>query len=158
MSEIFEETFTDYSGLGNHESTDALIQAWSDAEKEIGIMKEVEKELRLRVVANVFDPAVTEGTETRELGNGYKLKCSKTISVNVAAADVPALNAALDKIESTDGGKFIVERLVKWSPRVSKSEYQKLDTVNRGIIDDVVTIPPAAVKLEIIEPKAAKAK
>lgn len=148
----------DYSGLGKHESTDALIEAWHDAEVELGILKEQEKELRLRVIANVFDPAVSEGTETRELGNGYKLKCTKTVSVNIAAADVPALNEALDKIEAMDGGKFIVERLVKWSPRMSKSEYTNLNANMRGIIDDVVTIPPAAVKLEFVEPKAAKAK
>lgn len=155
MNEEFEnDPMARFRGLGNYASTDELIDAWRSAASDLAVMKEVESDLRKRVEMNVFDPTITEGTETKDLGNGYKLKAAKGWKVTVPSADINLLNQALDKIEKMENGAFIVERLVKWSPTVSKTEYKALNPIMKGIIDDAVTIAPDTTKLTFVEPKA----
>lgn len=136
---------------------DAKILAWEQAVKALAAAKDAEAALRKEVLAEAFafDPeALREGTENFELGNGYKLKAVFKISRNLNNEN-EAVDKVLSKIEKTGPeGAFIAERLVKWKPELSVSEYKKLPEKFKKLFDEVVTSKEAMPTLEIIAPKS----
>ena len=136
---------------------DAKILAWEAAVKELAAAKDAEATLRKEVLAEAFafDPeALREGTENFELGNGYKLKAVFKISRNLNNEN-EAVDKVLSKIEKTDPeGAFIAERLVKWKPELSVSEYKKLPEKFKKLFDEVVTSKEAMPSLELVAPKS----
>ncbi len=138
---------------------DAKILAWEAAVKALAAAKDAEAALRKEVLAEAFafDPeALREGTENFELGNGYKLKAVFKISRNLNNEN-EAVDKVLSKIEKTGPeGAFIAERLVKWKPELSISEYKKLPEKFKKLFDEVVTSKEAMPSLEVVAPKAPK--
>jgi hypothetical protein len=136
---------------------DAKILAWEAAVKALAAAKDAEAALRHEVLAEAFqfDPeALREGTENFELGNGYKLKAVFKISRNLNNEN-DAVDKVLSKIEKAGAeGQFIAERLVKWKPELSVSEYKKLPEKFKKMIDEVVTSKEAAPSLELVAPKS----
>ena len=138
---------------------DAKILAWEQAVKALAAAKDAEAALRKEVLAEAFafDPeALREGTENFELGNGYKLKAVFKISRNLNNEN-EAVDKVLSKIEKAGAeGQFIAERLVKWKPELSVSEYKKLPEKFKKMIDEVVTSKEATPSLELVAPKTPK--
>ena len=138
-------------------SRDAKILAWEQAVKTLAAAKDAEAALRKEVLAEAFafDPeALREGTENFELGNGYKLKAVFKISRNLNNEN-EAVDKVLSKIEKTGPeGAFIAERLVKWKPELSVSEYKKLPEKLKKLFDEVVTSKEAIPSLELVAPKS----
>jgi len=136
---------------------DAKIMQWQEAVKNLAAAKEAEAALRNEVLSGAFDfdpEALREGTENVELGNGYKLKAVFKISRNLQGGN-EAVEKALQKIEKTGAeGEFIAERLVKWKPELSVSEYKKLPDKFRKLIDEVLTSKEAMPSLELVVPKS----
>lgn len=136
---------------------DALILQWEEAAKNLATAKEVEASLRAEVLKTAFvfsNDELREGTENVELGQGYKLKAVFKTSRNFAGGQ-EAVEKALQKIEKTGAeGEFIAERLVKWKPDLSVSEYKKLPEKFKRIIDEVLTAKPATPSLELVAPKS----
>ena len=136
---------------------DAKILAWDAAVKALAAAKDAEAALRKEVLAEAFafDPeALREGTENFELGNGYKLKAVFKISRNLNNEN-EAVDKVLSKIEKTGPeGAFIAERLVKWKPELSVSEYKKLPEKFKKLFDEVVTSKEAMPSLELVAPKS----
>ena len=136
---------------------DAKILAGEESVKALAAAKEAEAALRKEVLANCFsfDPeALREGTENFELGNGYKLKAVFKISRNLNNEN-EAVDKVLSKIEKTGPeGQFIAERLVKWKPELSVSEYKKLPEKFKKLFDEVVTSKEATPSLELVAPKS----
>lgn len=136
---------------------DAKILAWEQAVKALAAAKDAEAALRKEVLAEAFafDPeALREGTENFELGNGYKLKAVFKISRNLNNEN-EAVDKVLSKIEKTGTeGAFIAERLVKWKPELSVSEYNKLPEKFKKLFDEVVTSKEAMPALELVAPKS----
>lgn len=136
---------------------DAKILAWEQAVKALAAAKDAEAALRKEVLAEAFafDPeALREGTENFELGNGYKLKAVFKISRNLNNEN-EAVDKVLSKIEKTGPeGAFIAERLVKWKPELSVSEYKKLPEKFKKLFDEVVTSKEAMPSLELVAPKS----
>ena len=136
---------------------DAKILAWEQAFKALAAAKDAEAALRKEVLAEAFafDPeALREGTENFELGNGYKLKAVFKISRNLNNEN-EAVDKVLSKIEKTGPeGAFIAERLVKWKPELSVSEYKKLPEKFKKLFDEVVTSKEAMPSLELVAPKS----
>lgn len=136
---------------------DAKILAWEAAVKALAAAKDAEAALRREVLAEAFqfDPeALREGTENFELGNGYKLKAVFKISRNLNNEN-DAVDKVLSKIEKAGAeGQFIAERLVKWKPELSVSEYKKLPEKFKKMIDEVVTSKEATPSLELVAPKS----
>lgn len=139
---------------------DSQLVAWQQISTELARIKALEMHARTKVFGTYF-PAAGEGTSNFELGNGYKLKAVKKMNYRLAAND--KVDDALDGIAKLgkDGeGKFIAERLVKFDPRLSLSEYKALDPTDptqgkiKELIDGVLTITDGAPSLEIVEPKA----
>ena len=136
---------------------DAKILAWEAAVKALAAAKDAEAALRKEVLAEAFafDPeALREGTENFELGNGYKLKAVFKISRNLNNEN-EAVDKVLSKIEKTGPeGAFIAERLVKWKPELSVSEYKKLPEKFKKLFDEVVTSKESMPSLELVAPKS----
>ena len=136
---------------------DAKILAWEAAVKALAAAKDAEAALRKEVLAEAFafDPeALREGTENFELGNGYKLKAFFKISRNLNNEN-EAVDKVLSKIEKTGPeGAFIAERLVKWKPELSVSEYKKLPEKFKKLFDEVVTSKEVMPALELVAPKS----
>ena len=136
---------------------DAKILAWEAAVKALAAAKDAEAALRKEVLteAFAFDPeALREGTENFELGNGYKLKAVFKISRNLNNEN-EAVDKVLAKIEKTGPeGVFIAERLVKWKPELSVTEYKKLPEKFKKLFDEVVTSKEAMPALELVAPKS----
>ena len=136
---------------------DAKILAWEAAVKALAAAKDAEAALRKEVLAEAFafDPeALREGTENFELGNGYKLKAVFKISRNLNNEN-EAVDKVLSKIEKTGPeGVFIAERLVKWKPELSVTEYKKLPEKLKKLFDEVVTSREAMPSLELVAPKS----
>ena len=136
---------------------DAKILAWEAAVKALAAAKDAEAALRKEVLAEAFafDPeALREGTENFELGNGYKLKAVFKISRNLNNEN-EAVDKVLSKIEKTGPeGVFIAERLVKWKPELSVTEYKKLPEKFKKLFDEVVTSKEAIPSLELVAPKS----
>ena len=136
---------------------DAKILAWEAAVKALAAAKDAEAALRKEVLAEAFafDPeALREGPENFELGNGYKLKAVFKISRNLNNEN-EAVDKVLSKIEKTGPeGAFIAERLVKWKPELSVSEYKKLPEKFKKLFDEVVTSKEAMPSLELVAPKS----
>lgn len=139
------------------ENRDAKILAWEAAVKLLAAAKDAEAALRKEVLAEAFafDPeALREGTENFELGNGYKLKAVFKISRNLNNEN-EAVDKVLSKIEKTGPeGAFIAERLVKWKPELSVTEYKKLPEKFKKLFDEVVTSKEAMPSLELVAPKS----
>lgn len=142
---------------------DAVILDWRAKAEALETAKAQELVARGEV-AKLF-PEPKEGTNTIDLGNGYKLKYVHSFNFNLSNSDQPkpesgmeplATDKALDLIEKMGNeGSFIAERLVKWSPELSITEYRKLlpDSPIKKAIDKALKISPAAPKITLETPK-----
>jgi hypothetical protein len=128
-----------------------LLARWNAAKTALATATAAEKELRAEVI-KLFSTETNEmksGVENIDLGfDKWELKI--THKLNYKLADKDAVNVALASItQSMDGGRIIAERLVKWEPELSVSEYNKLDGAQRTLINKVLTITPATKAIEI---------
>lgn len=147
---------------------DHLLRMWEQSKEVLEAAKAAEMEQRKAVVDFAFDPNKKSGTERVELANGYELKAVKKINYGFVKAadgkgvDKNAIDNALSKIEhNADGsenpvGALIAQRLVKWDPSLSLSEYKLLSAEHKAAIDAVIVTTDGAPSLEIVPPKGAK--
>ena len=129
---------------------DKMLLDWKAKKEVLEIAKAEEAEIRAQIVAKVFSEEKLEGTETYELGQGWKLKASKRLNYSLNNKD-DATEKALEKLPD-----FVADRLVSWKPSLSIREYKQLDNNQRKIIDRVLTIKPGMPSLELVEPKGKK--
>jgi hypothetical protein len=132
-------------------SRDQQILAWDAAKKELDALKDREMKMRKHIVesnSHGFDPTQV-GTHNTDLGNGWTLKAVVKQSYKLDT-DVDKVEAALDKLED-----WQADRLVKWSPTMSVSEYKKLDDAERATVDGVLTISIASPTLTLVPPKGS---
>lgn len=142
---------------------DELLVRHQELKSKLEKAKEAEMELRKYIVARAF-PDAKEGTNTLDLGNGYKLKAGVKFNYKLDP-DPDKVQAALDRIAKMGNeGSFIADRLVTWSADFKLTEYRKLEAEDateqqkamKKEIDSVLTITDAAPTLEIKEPKEKK--
>lgn len=150
------------------EERDALLNKWLAAQQALAAAKDAEAALRKQVVADIIQAKPGEkGTRNYELNAGYKLKAVLKLNYKLNNDEV---DATLDRIEEIgEEGKFIAERLVKFKPELSISEYNTLaeraqlndasGKVAKKIIAElnkILTIEDATPSLELVPPKAKK--
>ncbi len=143
-------------------SRDAVLLSWQQCKDALEAAKANEMSWRKYVVKRAF-PNPTEGTNTVELGNDYKLKA--VIKYNYKLdADNEKIERGLDAIKAIGNqGAFIADRLVSWTPNFLVTEYrnllaQKDDGSEEAkkilaIINDFLTINEGAPTVEIKSPK-----
>lgn len=135
---------------------DALIADWQQKANQAAALKEAELIARNKLVAFLFEDTTDKaGTENIDIGQGYKLKLTFAQNLSVPTADnAKAVREVIEQLNSKgDDGKFIAERLFKWKPEISKSEYKTLAPSMRRIVDKVVTTKAAQPTVEIVAPK-----
>lgn len=145
-------------------TNDQLLIEWNNLKKAVKTAQEKELDLRKYIVGREF-PKKQEGTNTKELGNGYQLKAG--IKYNYKLADNDTVESCLNTIAKLGNqGTFIAERLVSWTPNFLLTEYRQLqEDAEKGsefakqVLDEItkmLTISEAAPTLEIKEPKKGK--
>lgn len=138
---------------------DAKILEWKRVSEQLADLKEIEMKLRKELISECFNAdleAIAEGTESLDLGSGYKLKA--TFKANRSfSVDADTVEEALDKFNRYGAeGQILADRLVKWKPELSVSEYRKLPPKFLKIIDEIIITKPASPSLELVEPKVRK--
>lgn len=137
---------------------DNEILAWQEASKVLEAAKTREMELRKAVMARNF-PNANVGTNNLELGMGYKLKAVRKLNYNLANGEGETDKACDEIAKLGNEGQFLAERLVGWTPKLSLTEYNKLEASNpthakiKAIIDAVLTVTDGAPTLEVVPPK-----
>lgn len=145
-------------------SEDQLLMLWDYRKKVIETAKSDEMELRKYIVNRAF-PKKEEGTNRKELGQGYDLKA--VVRYNYTLADNDKVEECLNHISALGNeGPFIADRLVSWKPSFLKTEYNDLlERKDKGderavkilkIIEGMLTISEGAPTLDIVEPKGKK--
>jgi len=139
-----------------------VLEKWEVSKKELEIAKAKEMDLRKQCVLIGFDPDKIKGTEHVPLANGYKATAVKSINYNFiknaeGKTDKKAIDRALSFMEA-DGpaGELIAERLVKWKPELSLTEYNQLPPTYKEVIDKVIVTSEGAPTLDIVAPKGKK--
>lgn len=137
----------------------AILKAWSDANEELQAVKHREFQLRMMAFQrNIPDPK--EGTNTLEIGAGYVLKADHKYNYNLAKIlkndrfeVVAVLDDRLDEYQRETEDKAAAERLVKWSPEISVTEYKRMKDTNAfRHIAPFLTIKPGMPTLKIVAP------
>ncbi len=143
---------------------DQLLLLWQKKKEAITTATAEEMDLRKYIVAREF-PKPKEGMNTKELGGGYQLKSNVKFNYNLADNDT--VEATLEKLANMGAaGSAIADRLVSWKPSFLLTEYRQLqEDKEKGsqfaqtalsVIEEMLTIVPAAPTLEIKEPKSKK--
>lgn len=144
---------------------DELLMAWQAASAALENAKVAETQARQAVTTLLFPQGVPEGTNNIDLGNGYTLKIVGKVNYTLSESAKPknpamqpwATRTALNQLEKTGNeGKFIAERLVKWSPELSLTEYRALAPQYKAIIDKALTTSDGMPSVSIEAPKGNK--
>lgn len=145
-------------------SEDDLLMKWNECKIAVDKAREIELDLRKYIVSRAF-PQKQEGTNRKELGQGYDLKA--VVRYNYTLADNNKVEECLNHISALGNeGPFIADRLVSWKPSFLKTEYNDLlERKDKGderaikilnIVNSMLTISEGAPTLDIVEPKKAK--
>lgn len=132
------------------------LMAWQEAKDALETAKANELSLRVLAVDFMADPEKVGTTENVDLGNGYKAKMKTPLRYGFlknaeGKLDKAQIDKALSKIEKDgDAGELIAERLVKWTPDLSLTEYKLLSAKHKTIIDSVLVVSEGAPTLEIV--------
>lgn len=146
---------------------DRILAAWEASKVKLETAKADEMELRKEFVKFAFDNEKLSGTERIPLANGYEAKAVKKLNYNLVSPIegvdvVEAVDNVLTELEAMGPeGKFVADRLVKWSCDLSVSEYKKLDDMHGGdkykaVINKVIETKEGAPTLEIVPPKGSR--
>lgn len=138
-----------------------LLTEWEASKLTLEKAKEDEMKLRKQVVDFAFDPTKKSGTERIDLGNGWQAKAVKKINYGWIKdgdkVDKHKIDDVLDLIEkNVESGSLIAERLVKWTPELSLTEYKLLPAAAKSLIDSVIVTSEGSPTLEIVAPKGTK--
>lgn len=141
-------------------SSDALLLKQQQYAAELKRLQLVEGLLRAEVVNRYFGTELVEGVNNYDLGKGYMLKVTYGYNYSLSESEKPknggmvkATSFALEQLRTMGNeGIFIADRLVKWKPELSISEYRKLSAEHKAVIDKALTVSVAAPKVELKEP------
>lgn len=136
---------------------DLLVANWRKAQEALESAKAIEAELRKQVAVEVFaydENALKKGTENVELGRGWKIKGEFKLSYSLNNKDDATLKM-LEKLKKAGAeGQFIAERIVKFKPELSVTEYNNLNDKQKAIVDTVVSVKSAMPSISLVAPKA----
>lgn len=141
------------------------LAAWEALKTQLASIKDAEMAARKECTALYF-PEPKQGTQRVALGNDYALKLVAKQNYTLDK-DNDKVDRVQDAIEATGNeGKFIAERLFKWSVELSVTEYKDLcEQAERGsaqaikikaLVDSILTTSWGAPALEIEAPKVKK--
>lgn len=127
-----------------------VLKEWRLAKEALDAAKVKEAEFRQRVVT-IFSTAAEmhSGTENVPTFGGV-VKIVHTLDYKFKG-DNDAVDNLLERIETGfEGGVILADRLVKWSPELSVSEYKKLPDEARKMVDREIVIKPASKSVKFV--------
>lgn len=130
-----------------------LVHQWQAKKAELVRVKAEELALRVKLVAEGFDPNVRSGTQNLELTDGSILKAKKRL--NYSFTSTPDIQRVLVEMEDVGPeGLFVAQRIVRWTPALVIGEYHKLAILDNGpqyrlMLDSVLVITDATPELEL---------
>ena len=128
---------------------DIKLAQWREIKNQVGELAGREMELRKELFAHAFSKP-TEGTNTKDLGAGWKLKGIYKISRTI---DETALAATREKLAAIG---VSLDPLVKFKPELVTSAYRPLSDATRSIFDQCLIIKPGAPMLDLVPPAEKK--
>lgn len=134
----------------------ALLTQWKKVSEELAEKKSEESQLRMKLVVGNFDATKLEGSQTIDIGWGWKLKATKKLNLS-ATNEGHQTEQLLAAIAAVDPGLAV--GLVRWSPELSTTVYrQLLKLVNNHpdlakFMSEAITVKPGMPELEMIPPK-----
>ncbi len=123
------------------------IHLWKTVVDVLAENKAMEMELRKEIMAEAF-PDAKLGTNTFDLGAGFKLKGTLKESVKIDAAALTSI-----KEEFPEG---MLDMVIKYDPKLINKGYKTLPDKLRKKLDGALIIKPASPALEVVAPKAKK--
>lgn len=129
--------------------TQADIEQWYKMHQELSRLRAAEMLLRKKIFSGLF-PEPVEGTNKHELGDGWLLKATYSLTRDI---DPGALSVARDMLIER---KINPDVLVNYKPSLVKSAYNKLTDDERAFFDQVLIVKPGSPSLEIVLPKSAQ--
>jgi len=149
----------------------AEIQHWLAAKPILETAKSNEMDLRNKVTITLF-PSPKKGTQRYDIGGGYNVKLIHGITYTLGDKDATRedgskkpIREQIEELEKKiiaevgEVGRIYVDRLIKWKPELSATDYEKLDpkdpveSVVAVMISEFVTTKPASPQLTFEEPK-----
>jgi hypothetical protein len=131
------------------------LQKWEEISAQAKELKALEMKLRNEVLYDFFEYEGDDrkGTTNFPLGGDCKLKAEFKLYYKLENKDGETLDM-LDELSANDeNGDFVSSRLVKWEPKLSISEYNKLSPEQKKIVDRVLTVTPGTPSISIVYPK-----
>jgi hypothetical protein len=131
------------------------LKKWYKLQEELAQVKAAEAMLRSRIAKHFF-PKPVEGSAENKYplndGTGAILQMDHTINRKVLEPELDAYRESL-KVEGSNVLKLPLNKLIKWKPELSKSEYNKLTAEERKVCDSFLNIKDGAPQLKIVIPK-----
>lgn len=162
MQNVYEATamnmqYYNADGSVNYDamSEEELAQFWANAKAKAIAAQQVEREFREACIKRFFPnlPADVTGTKRYTISADAEFKATFSLEYNVAGED--AANGVIGQLEAKgEAGALIADRLFKWKPSLSVTEYKNLPENYKAIVDPILTIKPKSTQVEIATPKA----
>lgn len=118
----------------------ALVAAWEQAKRELGIAQRNEIAARL-ALAHRLVPNPKEGTNSAPLEDGRTAKIKQPYNYKLDPAALPG-------VEKTFGRK-LAAALFKWTPTLVVKEYRKLTKGQLYVLSSALEATPGMVSIEI---------
>ena len=131
-----------------NEVTQADMEAWFKATKELAKVKAKEILLRTKIFKGKF-PTPREGTNNLDIGGGYFLKATHVIN---RAVDDAAFKASLEAFAEAG---IPTDKIVRYKPDLATGVYRELTEEQRNLFDTALIIKDGTPGLEITQPKRA---
>ena len=133
------------------EDNETLIMLHAELVKVLAYLKYLEGVWRAKLIADCFPVHEAEGTETLELGEGWKLKAEFKNGYKVEEATI---KDDLQKVSDLGlAYSEAVRGLIKYKPELSVTVYKTLSDEIKDIVNNSLTIKPGTPTLKLIEPK-----
>lgn len=126
-----------------------VVRRWEALKALMSAVKaaaDPEMVVRKQAFALLF-PEPKEGTNTAELGGGWKIKGVHKIDRKLDEATLP------DTITALRDAGVLTDRLIEYKPQLSISEFRELTEEQAAILAGAMTEKPASPSLELVPPK-----
>ena len=135
-----------------------LIVEWKQAAEELAAWKEKEMALRLQLAADtaMFNPGIESGTQTYQLGGGWKLKLERKIAYKIENKQGEAFAVMHQLCQMGEGTARVAKELFSFEANLRTGEYKKLTPEERAVVDTILTTKPATPSLSMEAPKDSK--
>lgn len=141
---------------------DRLLVGWQNLDRQLDQIKEAEKLSRVECYSFLFGSSAKVGTNSYDLGNGWKVKAVRKINYKLEQ-DAFKLDDAKKRIAAIGNrGPELAEQLIKVKYELSETNYKKLveDAGNYddakqilAIINELITTSDGTPGFEIVPPK-----